>query len=160
MKKIVSILARVSAPTNYNSEYKVELSINEGVRNPKFPQATNTYAIFKPNTEIHMRKSTLDFLLLNQGKAVHFGERDKVVTVSLDNIPAEFIKGYKKTNNERYYAIKADLSTTPGETHNKWFFTDPMSVKMCEEFVTEHKFEESEEQPEDEVEESDAEETE
>ena len=62
MKKIVSILARVSAPTNYNSEYKVELSINEGVRNPKFPQATNTYAIFKPNTEIHMRKSTLDFL--------------------------------------------------------------------------------------------------
>ena len=148
MKKIVSILARVSAPTNYNSEYKVELSINEGVRNPKFPQATNTYAIFKPNTEIHMRKSTLDFLLLNQGKAVHFGERDKVVTVSLDNIPAEFIKGYRK-DNKRYYGIKADLSSKPGETHFKWFFTDDMSIQMCEDFITEHKFEESEEEPDD-----------
>ena len=157
MKKIVSILARVSAPTNFNPDYKVELSIRENIRNPKFPQAVNTYAEFKPTTKIHMRKSTLDYLLLMQGKEVRFGEKDKVMNVVLDNIPAEFIKGYKKSNNERYYAIKADLSTTPGETHIKWFFTDPMTVKMCEDFVTEHKFEESEEEPEEVVEEDDEE---
>jgi len=146
-KNIVTIEARVYAPTNFNSENKVELVIREGVRNPKFPQAVNTSALFKPNNEIHMRKATLDFLLLNQGKSIRFGEKDKVVTVTLDNIPAEFIKGYKK-DGTRYFAIKADLSTTPGESHNKWFFAESMYNKLCEEFVTEHQFEESEESDE------------
>ena len=150
MKNLVTIEARVYAPNNFNSEQKVELCIREAIRNPKFPnQPSTTYAVFAPNSDRkHMRKSTLDYLLLLQGKAVHFGERDKAVTVTLDNIPAEFIKGYRK-DNKRYYGIKADLSSKPGETHFKWFFTDDMSIQMCEDFITEHKFEESEEEPDD-----------
>ena len=149
MKNLVNILARVYAPTSFSSENRVELTIKEGIKNPEFPQANNTFALFKPSTEVHMKKSTLDFLLLTQGKEVRFGEKDKVVEVMLENIPAEFIKGYKKTG-ERYYGIKANLSTEPTESHCKWFFTDDMSVKMCETFVTEHKFIESQEVLEDE----------
>ncbi len=149
MKNLVTIEARVYAPNTFSSENKVELLIKEGVRNPKFPQAMSTYAKFAPNTEKHIKKSTLDFLLLSQGKAVVFREKDKVVTVTLDNIPATFVKGHKK-DGTIYYGIKVDLSTTPGETHCKWFFADPMTAKMCEEFETEHKFEETEEEPADE----------
>ncbi len=149
MKNIVKIEARVYAANSFSSEEKVELVINEGIKNPKFPQASQTYARFVPNTKKHMNKSTLDFLLLSQGKAIHFGEKDKVVTVALDGIPATFVKGHKKDGTV-YYGIKADLSTTPGETHYKWFFADPMTAKMCDEFVTEHKFEETEEEPVDE----------
>ncbi len=151
MKNIVKIEARVYAANSFSSEEKVELCINERITNPKFPQASQTYAKFIPNTKKHINKSTLDFLLLNQGKTVIFREKDKVVNVSLDGIPATFVKG-KKKDGTPYYGIKADLSTTPGETHYKWFFADPMTTKMCEEFVTEHKFEESTEEPEEDVE--------
>lgn len=157
MKNLVNIEARVYAQNGYTSENKVELTIKEGIKNPEFPLASNTYALFIPSTKIHMKKSTLDFLLLNQGKEVRFGERDKAVTVELSNIPAEFVKGYK-TNGQRYYGIKANLSTEPNETHYKWFFTDDMSVKMCEKFITEHKFIESEEELEDEADEEDTDE--
>ena len=148
MKNLVKIEARVYAPNNFSSENKVELLIKEGVRNPKFPnQPVKTYANFVPNNKNkHMKKSTLDYLLLAQGKAITFGERDKVVTVILEDIPAEFIKGHK-SDGSRYFAIKADLSNKPGETHFKWFFADPMTSQMCEEFITDHKFEESEETP-------------
>lgn len=159
MKNLVTIEARVYAPNNFSSDHKVELLIKEGIRNPKFPtQPVKTYANFTPNkAKAHMRKSTLDYLLLAQGKAVSFGEKDKVVTVLLEDIPAEFIKGHKKTG-ERYYAIKANLSNKAEETHYKWFFADAMTSQMCDEFITEHKFEESAEQPDEEEEQ--AEETE
>lgn len=149
MKNIITIEARVYAPNNFSSDNKVELSVKEGIRNPKYPnQPVKTYAIFAPSgKKAHMRKSTLDYLLLAQGKAIAFGERDKVVTVILEDIPAEFIKGHK-SDGSRYFAIKADLSNKPGETHFKWFFADAMTAQMCEEFITEHKFEESEEEPE------------
>ena len=148
MKNLITIEARVYAPNNFSSDNKVELSVKEGIRNPKYPnQPVKTYAIFAPSgKKAHMRKSTLDYLLLAQGKAITFGERDKVVTVILEDIPAEFIKGHK-SDGSRYFAIKADLSNKPGETHFKWFFADPMTSQMCEEFITEHKFEESEETP-------------
>lgn len=148
MKNLITIEARVYAPNNFSSDNKVELSVKEGIRNPKYPnQPVKTYAIFAPSgKKAHMRKSTLDYLLLAQGKAITFGERDKVVTVILEDIPAEFIKGHKG-DGSRYFAIKADLSNKPGETHFKWFFADPMTSQMCEEFITEHKFEESEEAP-------------
>ncbi len=149
MKNLITIEARVYAPNNFSSDNKVELSVKEGIRNPKYPnQPVKTYAIFAPSgKKAHMRKSTLDYLLLAQGKAISFGERDKVVTVLLEDIPAQFIKGHKKSG-ERYFGIKADLSNKPGETHFKWFFADAMTAQMCEEFITEHKFEESEEEPE------------
>ncbi len=153
MKNLVKIEARVYAANSFSSEEKVELAINELIRNPKFPQASQTYAKFVPNTKKHINKSTLDFLLLNQGKTVIFREKDKVVNVTLDGIPATFVKG-KKKDGTIYYGIKADLSTTPGETHFKWFFADPMTAKMCEEFVTEHKFEETSEEPDEELEDS------
>ena len=148
MKNLITIEARVYAPNNFSSDNKVELSVKEGIRNPKYPnQPVKTYAIFAPSgKKAHMRKSTLDYLLLAQGKAISFGEKDKVVTVILEDIPAEFIKGHK-SDGSRYFAIKADLSNKPGETHFKWFFADPMTSQMCEEFITEHKFEESEETP-------------
>lgn len=148
MKNLITIEARVYAPNNFSSDNKVELSVKEGIRNPKYPnQPVKTYAIFAPSgKKAHMRKSTLDYLLLAQGKVISFGEKDKVVTVILEDIPAEFIKGHK-SDGSRYFAIKADLSNKPGETHFKWFFADPMTSQMCEEFITEHKFEESEEAP-------------
>lgn len=148
MKSLVQIQARVYAPNNFSSEQKVELLIKEPVRNPKFPnQSVKTYANFVPSGKSkHMKKSTLDYLLLTQGKAINFGEKDKVVTVILEDIPAEFIKGNKK-DGSRYYAIKVDLSNDPGETHCKWFFADAMTAKICEQFITEHEFIESVEVP-------------
>ena len=141
MKNLVTIEARVYAPTNYSSEMKVELQIKEEIRNPKFPnQPSSTYAIFTPSSDKkHMRKSTLDYLLLAQGKAVTFGDRDKVVNITLDNIPADFIKGYRK-DGARYYGIKVNLSAKPNETHYKVFFTDDMSIQMIEDFCAAHKF--------------------
>ena len=47
MKNLVKIEARVYAANSFSSEEKVELAINELIRNPKFPQASQTYAKFQ-----------------------------------------------------------------------------------------------------------------
>ena len=144
LEKII-INMGVGDATNNSKLLDAAMSDLEAIAGQK---PVKTYAIFSPSgKKAHMRKSTLDYLLLAQGQAISFGERDKVVTVLLEDIPAQFIKGHKKSG-ERYFGIKADLSNKPGETHFKWFFADAMTAQMCEEFITEHKFEESEEEPE------------
>lgn len=140
-KGLVNIECRVYAPTSFSGENKVEMTAIEGVKNPKFEALGFTKALFTPKYQI--KKSTLDFLLLNQGKSVTLKDMDRPVTVILENIPAEFIKGYKKTTGERYYSIIADLSAEPGEEHKRAFYCDGMTVKMCEKFITEHTFDEA-----------------
>ena len=156
-KGFVNILCRVYPQTAYDQE-RVELEVSELVRNPQFPQALGTEMKFRPtmlNKEKgkkpnHMKKSTLDYLLLTQGKAIRFLENEKVKLITLDKMPAEFLKG-KKENGDPYYLIKVDLSVKAGETHNRYFFADDMSALACQDFVTQHVFDVNEKKIEEEI---------
>ena len=140
-KNLVNVECRVYAPTNFTGECRVEMTAIEGVKNPKFESLGFTKAEFKPKYQV--KKSTLDYLLLNQGKAINFKDKEKVVNVTLENLPAEFVKGTRKSDGQPYYCIVVDLSAEPGERHPRAFYADGMTVKMCEKFITQHTFDEA-----------------
>lgn len=140
-KGLVNIECRVYAPTSFSGDCRVEMTAVEGVKNPKFESLGFTKAEFKPKYQV--KKSTLDFLLLNQGKIINFKEKDKVISITLENLPAEYIKGIRKSDGLPYYAIIVDLSAEPGESHKRAFYADGMTTKMCEKFITAHVFDEA-----------------
>ena len=65
------------------------------------------------------------------------------IRITLENLPAEFVKGTRKSDGQPYYCIVVDLSAEPGERHPRAFYADGMTVKMCEKFITQHTFDEA-----------------
>jgi len=130
---------------------RVMLEVGEPVINPDFPEAVGTEIKFRPTFKEkfkgekpnHMKRATLDYILLKQGRVIKFLENEKYKELYLEHMPAEFLKG-KRTDGSAYYLIKVNMSAKEDETHIKGFFASDNVDNYMKDFVTKHVFDENE----------------